>query len=212
MTPYVLCEAEYALSARKPDSTHGLMSVYVFDSNGPTGLPGDTLGLFASGTLPNTLSGDAGAIPGTGSTVLRNDGEPVTMVMGDFYIGISQTSTAFGLDEDGAALGRSLLWDACDMDWFPEDGTHPNTRQGNRVIKVKGYGLVPPEIVIFPSGNNAVLLWSDTGAPAYTIYRSTVSGGPFDTSVGTTSDTTWTDAGILLTFGEAFYVVRATLP
>ncbi|MCB1058686.1 MAG: hypothetical protein KDB65_00510 [Calditrichaeota bacterium] len=212
ITPFVLCETEYAVSVRKPDSAHGLMNVYVLDSNGPSGLPGDTLGAFTSGTVPNSLNGAAGSSPGTGRTVFQKNGEPAIAVFGDFYVGVSQTSTAFGLDEDGAATARSYLWDACDMLWVPENGVHPNSRPGQRVIKVRGFGLIPPQVVIAPSGNDAVLHWSDTGAPSYTIYRSALVDGPFDTSVGITSDTTWTDSGVLTSLGEAFYVVRATLP
>jgi len=212
VTPFVLCAANYALSVRKPDSLHGLIAVLVLDANGPGGFPGDTLGSFTSGALPNLLSGNAGTSPGWGRTVLLEDGDLPLTVAGDFYLAISEQYGAFALDHGGAALDRSLVWDACDQVWYPEDGVHANSRQGHRMIRAEGFALLPPTVVILASGNDAILKWTPTGAPNYTIYRASLPAGPFDTAVGATVDTSWTDAGVISSMGQAFYVVKSSLP
>ncbi|MBL0061930.1 MAG: endonuclease/exonuclease/phosphatase family protein [bacterium] len=167
--PFVLCMAEYAVSVRKPDSLHGLVTLHVLNANGVGGMPGDTLGVFTTGTLPNLTTGSAGTSPGWGRCVLQNAGEQPLVVNGDFYVAVSEASTAFALDASSGVSGRSYVWDSCESTWLPEDGGNANSRLGDRMIRAKGLALLPPTVVISTSGNDAVLHWTTTGAPLLSL-------------------------------------------
>jgi len=211
--PFVLCAADYAVSVRKPDSLHGLVTVHVLNANGIGGLPGDTLGIFNSGTLPNLITGSAGASPGWGRCILQDSGGQPLVVNGDFYLAVSEASTAFALDASPEEVsGRSYVWDSCEALWYIEDGANSNSRLGDRMIRAKGLTLQPPTVVISASGNDAVLRWTPTGASQYMVYRATLPEGPFVTQVAQVSDTSWTDVGVISSLGQAFYIVKSTLP
>ncbi len=211
-SPFVLCAAEVALSARKPDSTHHFVTVMILAANGPGGTPGDTLGEFLSGVLPNLASGNAGSTPAWGRYVLQEEAGNAIVVAGDFYLGVRGRSTAFGLDFSNGDDSRSFLWESCEGAWLAEDGINSNTSPGKRMFRVEGYALVPPVLVIASEGSDAVLRWTNTGAPQYEIYRATSLDGPFVTPVATTSDTVWTDTGIMGSLSQAFYLVRSATP
>ncbi len=62
------------------------------------------------------------------------------------------------------------------------------------------------DLTISVDGGIVDLSWSDTGAPAYSIYRDADPYGGFGDLAGTTSSTTWSEAAS----GSWFYVVRAS--
>lgn len=209
-TPFVLCAADFAASVRKPDTLHSQARVLLLDANGIGGFPGDTLGQFTAGVLPNPITGVYGQSPGWGHVVLIDPDLSAITVTGDFFVGVSACSTAFGLDSSGAGLARSLVWDPCEEAWLPEDGLHPSTRSGLRMIRVIGWPLFPPTVVITASGNDIILNWQPTGAPNYLVYRSTSPTGPFDTPIAQTADTTFVDSNVIQSLGSAFYLVRSS--
>jgi hypothetical protein len=69
----------------------------------------------------------------------------------------------------------------------------------------------PPVVVISRVGNDMILDWTTTGAPAYTIYGSLDPSATGD-SLDTVSDTTWTDTGFASRPARYFYYVRAGSP
>lgn len=212
LTPFVLCAAEYAVSVRKPDSSHGQIDVFVLDANGIDNSPGDTLGIFSSGTMPNLPSGGAGSSPSWGKCVLKeSNGQPIS-INGDFYLAMTQSRTAFALDTSNGVVGRSIVWDVCDSAWYPEDNTHENSRQGNRMLRATGFALVPPVVVISSQGEDVVLRWASTSAPLYEVYRALTPEGPFELHVAATPDTVWSDVGVIPNHPRAFYQVRSSLP
>lgn len=209
-TPFVLCAADYAVSKLRPDTLHSPMVVRVLDANGIGGLPGDTLASFSSGVLPNPLSGQYGTSPGWGQTVLHESDTGLVVVYGDFYVSVSGDSVAWGLDSNGVAVQRSVVWDPCELSWLPEYGLAPTSRAGQRMIRVIGWPLLPPVLVISTSGSDAILRWESTGAPHYVIYRSANPQGPFDVPLAVVSETSYTDPGVIGSLGMAFYVVRSS--
>lgn len=210
--PFVLCAAEIAISAARPDSLHGEMVVAVLDINGIGGLPGDTIGVRTTGTLPNFPDGLGHQGLTWGRYAFTGlEFEPI-VVNSDFYLAVSQARCAFGLDTNSAAHSRSFLWDSCENMWLQEGAGHENTRTGNRMIRATGYSLLPPDLVIRASGNDIVLQWSHTGASEYRIFRSFSPLIPLDQPVATTGDSTWTDVGVLPSNTTAFYVVTSALP
>ncbi len=209
-TPFVICATDFAASVRKPDTVHTQVRVFVLEANGVGGLPGDTLGQFTAGVLPNPSTGVYGQSPDWGHVALLDPESSAITVTGDFYVGISACSTAFGLDSAGAGLARSLVWDPCEEAWLPEDGLHPSTRSGLRMIRVSGWPLLPPTVVILASGNDIILNWPSTGAPNYQVFRSTSPFGPFDSFIAQTTDTTYIDENVIQSLGTAFYLVRSS--
>lgn len=209
-SPFVVCAAEYALSGHKPDSLHDLVKVTVYSADGIGSLPGSVLGQFLSGSLPNSLTGAYGASPNWGKTILGEVGQEAIEVTSDFYVALQADSEAWGFDASGSTNDRSVIWDPCEEQWILEDGLADNTRDGQRMIRVEGWVLLPPELVISVSGNDAVLRWSATGAPYYTVYRTTNPLGPFDTPIAMVSDTSFTDSGVFSALGTAFYAVKST--
>lgn len=78
------------------------------------------------------------------------------------------------------------------------------------MIRVIGWPLFPPTVVITASGNDIILNWQPTGAPNYLVYRSTSPTGPFDTPIAQTADTTFVDSNVIQSLGSAFYLVRSS--
>lgn len=209
-TPFVLCAAKFALSAQNPDTLHGLVNITVYSADGISGLPGTVLGQFSAGSLPNPLTGIYASSPIWGEAILVESGQGAIQANSDFYIAVESDSAAWGLDVSGAVNDRSVIWDPCEGSWRLEDGLTENSRDGQRMIRAVGWVLLPPELVISTSGNDAVLHWSTTGAPHYTIYRTTNPLEPFDSPLAVVSDTSFTDIGVVSTLGTAFYLVRST--
>jgi len=211
-SPFVVCGLNAAISARKPDSTHTFVTIMLLEDNGVGGMPGDTLGQFVRGVLPNQVNGSAGPVPSWGHYVFDTETSNPFVANGDFYVALRARFTAFAIDFSGGDDSRSYLWDACDLQWLAEDGVNLNTAAGKRMFRVEGYALVPPVLVIAASGTDAVLRWSRTGAPSYQVFRAATAHGPFVTPIATTSDTSWVDTGVIGTLGQAIYVVKSALP
>lgn len=67
----------------------------------------------------------------------------------------------------------------------------------------------PEELVISPMGSDIVLRWNSVSAPLYNIYSALSPDGPFDTLVGATPDTIFTDVNPVAV--SKFYQVRAAI-
>jgi hypothetical protein len=210
-TPYVLCDALYALSVRKPDSTLGSITVRVLASDGLGGMPGTLLRELNVGAVPNWLSGSAGVSPAWGRCVLRESGQAALTVSSDFYVAVLAESTAVALDSD-LPQGRSFVFDPCEGGWFPEDGVAASTRLGDRMIRVEGWVATPPQITIIRSGSDVQLRWTDVGAPFYQVSRANDVNGAYTVILAQTADTAYADPGAVPAFGQAFYYVAPIMP
>ena len=82
------------------------------------------------------------------------------------------------------------------------------------MIQAVGYYEGPPTVVVFRSGDDAVLNWTRTGAPHYRIYSDTSDPfGSYSTLEGSTTDTTFTDSNAVTSETKKFYrVVSSTQP
>ena len=65
----------------------------------------------------------------------------------------------------------------------------------------------PEGLTVYPAGNNMNLRWSSVSAPLYNIYSAASPDGPFETLVGSTADTFFTDVNPATEL--KFYEVRA---
>jgi hypothetical protein len=103
---------------------------------------------------------------------------------------------AFLEDTTGTLANRSYFYDGCLNQWYAENSGQPNARRGNRMIRVSGFGLIPPsDVVISSVGSDIHLDWSSVGAPYYHIYSSLIAEGPFTTLVGSIIANTFIDVG-----------------
>lgn len=209
-TPFVLCDAAYALSVRKPDSALGTVRIRVQAADGLGGIPGTLLRELTVGAAPNWLSGSAGVSPGWGRCVLRESGQAALTVYSDFYLSVSAESLAVALDSD-LPQGRSYVYDPCEGEWFPEDGVASTTRLGNRMIRCEGWVASPPQVTIVRSGSDVLLRWTDVGAPYYQVSRATVVDGIYSVIVAQTPDSSYADLGAVPAFGQAFYYVTPVM-
>ncbi len=172
--PYVLNAADVTVAGFHPDSTHYPFLLRVMAPDGPGGLPGTVLWEQARGSVGNVIGGLT--VPGgyMVTSQLRDAAcEPLVMT-GDFYLAVENIAPgmeAFGIDTSSVNASRSFVFDACNGNWFPENGVNANSRNGNRLIRAHGWVEQVGTVVIYPNGNDIQLRWTATGAPFYRIYK-----------------------------------------
>ncbi|HEY3296630.1 MAG TPA: M36 family metallopeptidase [bacterium] len=198
--PFALCNVRVGISAANPDAAHSQVQVSILHADGPGGLPGTPVVTRVAGSIGNVIGG-VPQNPDNWTTVFfRDNGQPFVL-SGAFYVAVSNPDSAAGFesflsDTTGALAGRSYVYSPCDSSWHLENVTDSITFRGNRMIRVSGYGLIPPgDVVILPVGNDLHLDWTNVGAPFYHIYSALYEDGPFTTLVGTTTTNSFIDAG-----------------
>ncbi|MBU1919746.1 hypothetical protein KKG66_02795, partial [bacterium] len=218
-TPFILCEARVAIAAFSPDTVHSPIDIAVIDANGPAGMPGDTILSFRRGSIGNIIGGFP--LPGAYWSIVNLQDEAVEapVLYGDFYIAVANgydavsdpenSAEAFGLDSN-TPVGRSVVYEPCDEDWLADDGIHPNSRSGNRMIRARGWISEPTTLLIQRSGADIALSWSSTGAPYYRIYRSDSADGPFVTPIASVSTNSYLDIDAVLNSEIYFYQIRSS--
>jgi hypothetical protein len=78
--------------------------------------------------------------------------------------------------------------------------------------------VVSPEpitnLTVWRSGDDAILRWSSTGAPQYTVYSDTAAYGAFTTFEATVlaPSTSWTDVGVVTSGAIKYYRVYSATP
>jgi thermitase len=216
--PFALFGARFAVSRSLPDTVHTPVSVKIYLADGAGGLPGTLVASYVKGSIGN----DVGGVPlGTNwahAIFSSPSGIPLQINSSEFYVAVSNIQygkiEAFGRDTNGANNHHSYFYDPCRESWFSEDDVASDTlaHPGNRLIRVEGYGLIPPTVVINCDGTNVKLYWSNVGAPAYNVYSSATVGGPF-TFVQSTTDTFLTvSAANDLSVLRQFYQVKSATP
>ena len=202
--PFNLCSIQYAVNPTAPTEMKASVIVSVYLADGQGGSPGTLVVRDTTGTT-NVVGGLPG---GAAWTNVVFGSVPVT---GPFYVSVKNIEprdcpVAFALDTD-SPTGNSYFYDACDDTWYAESAATDNARNGNRMIRVSGFNFDAPTITIISSGSDVVLNWTSTGAPFYRIFSSTNVNGPYDTLVGSTSNTTFTHVGVANTLLQNFYIV-----
>ncbi|MDD5088828.1 MAG: hypothetical protein PHI18_08530, partial [bacterium] len=192
--PFTLCAAEFAVAAFHPDTSHGPVRVQVLDSDGSGGMPGTVLREVVRGSVGNMIGG----LPTPGAwwatAFLCDDATEPLQLTGDFYIAVANVSAsadAFGMDTSSPNSGRSVVFDPCEEEWFSEDGTFENSRDGNRMIRVCGWTDTPLNLVIWRDSDSLRVNWNSSGAPFYKIYKSLDATFTSPELIATLSDTTF---------------------
>lgn len=209
--PYTIYSARFAINPVNPTTIHGPVQVSIMLANGPGNEPGDIVFQDTTGTV-----NAAGGLPaGAAWTDVVVSGATDLIVNGPFYVSLMNfyppdCAVAFALDTN-SPTNDSYIYDPCDDVWMNESETHLNTRLGNRMIQIAGFGFEAPVIVIQRDSNGVKLSWNSTGAPYYKIYSSTNSDGPFDTFVGSTDQLEYTDTDVLNSNDILFYHVVSSL-
>lgn len=173
--PFVLCAAEFAVAAFHPDSSHSPVRVQVLDANGAAGMPGTILREAVRGSAGNMIGGFPTPGAWWATAILHDDATEPLELAGDFYIAVANPPgavEAFGLDTSSINAGRSVVFDPCEGGWFAEDGVFENSRNGNRMIRARGWSGAPLGAVIVRDGDSLRVRWSPNGAPFYKIYKS----------------------------------------
>jgi hypothetical protein len=212
-TPFYLCEASVAVAGFHPDTAHSPIRVQVFNADGPAGLPGTLRRQVARGSVGNVIGG----LPGPGAYTARfalydPQTDPLTFT-GDFYVSVANPLgglEGFSMDTSSALAGRSFVYDACDHQWYADDGLHSTTRRGNRMIRVAGWYGNPTHLTIAAIGDNVQLRWASAGSPNYRIYQSSDADFVNVQYVGSTSDTAYTVVGALLNAGVMHYRITSS--
>ncbi|MBU0690377.1 hypothetical protein KKC97_03625 [bacterium] len=211
--PYTICSGCYAINPVNPTALHGPILFSILLADGPLNEPGTVIFQDTTGSV-----NAAGGLPsGAAWTDVVVSGETDIIATGPFYVSVmnfypADGAVAFALDTNSPS-DHSYIFDPCDDVWMNESETHLNTRYGNRMIRVAGFGLQPPLIVIQRENDGVKLSWNTTGAPYYRIYSSANADGPFDTFVGSTDELEFIDAGVLATDEILFYqVLSSTTP
>ena len=149
--PFALYGAQFAASRSLPDSAHSPVDVKVYLADGPDGMPGTLVAENLTGSVGNMVGG----LPaGTNwAEVILHDsvGDPLTIDAAEFYIAVSNPESgrieSFGRDTTGTNAHRSVFYDGCRAQWFSEDEPfNANAHPGNRLIRARGYSLVPPAL------------------------------------------------------------------
>jgi len=211
-TPFVLGEARVGVAGFHPDTAHSGIRVKVFLANGMGGLPGTLLREVVRGSVGNVIGG----LPAPGlytATVILHDNlsDPVTL-NSDFYVAVQNEgpgAEAFAMDTSSLNVGRSVMFDPCAAEWLQETGLDSNTRDGNRMIQVRGWSGAPPGLVIRASGNDVLLNWRSSGAPYYHLYETATWGGTLQLLTSTT-DTSFVAAGAIPAAAKKFYHVTSS--
>ncbi len=209
--PFLLCGLQVAIAKFHPDSAHSPIGARVLMADGIGGLPGTVAWTETSGSVGNVVGGlPVGQIAWATVTTLDGLGAPVVLG-GPFYVAVDNRTNgkyeAFGRD-DNTSSTNSYFYDGCDSLWYSENDLVPNAQGGQRMIRLLGVAIpAPTDLVILSSGNDIVLNWVGSGAPYYRILSATTTGGPYVTTEGSTSGTTFTDVGAVNTDAIKFYVV-----
>lgn len=207
--PFILCGVSFAAARTIPTTEHTPVTVEIMTDAG--GVPGTTIWTETSGSIGNVIGGFSATT--YFADVLVRDGGSVLTLNSDFYVSLRNAdptkNEAFGRDTDTPQAHMSYFYDDCDATWYSEDdtGLSNNAYPGNRMIRVYGYSLVPPELVISRSGNDIRLDWANTSAASYEIYSALDSDGPFTTLEGTETDTTFFDTDAVVSGEIKFYQV-----
>jgi len=213
-TPFVLCGARFAASRLWPDSMHSRVKVSIYAADGPGDFHGSLLTTVLTGSVGNVIGG----LPaGTNwARVFFDDGSggPLLVYYPRFYVAVANdvptAFEAFGRDTNGPNAQRSFYYDPCEEEWYSEDDTlaSESTYPGNRLIRVQGYSLSSPQVVIALSEGQVRLHWNNLWAPVYRVYLAGASGGPY-TLMQTTADTFLTVTTVDTAAVRRFYQVRA---
>jgi hypothetical protein len=213
-TPFVLCGARFAASRIWPDSVHSQVRVSVFAADGPGDLPGTLLQTELTGSVGNVIGGLPAGTNWARVFFHTEDGQPLLIHHSQFYVAVANNLPpayeAFGRDTNSPNAHRSFYYDVCDNHWYSEDDTlaSSNTYPGNRMIRVQGYSLGSPQVVIYLSEEGVRLLWNNLWAPVYHVYLAGASAGPY-TLMQSTSDTFFTVTTVDTAAVRRFYQVRA---
>jgi hypothetical protein len=193
-TPFILCEATVALAAFHPDSFHSPITLRIWSADGPAGMPGTILREITRGSIGNVIGGFTTPGARLATFVLHDDLNQALEFTGDFYISVRNFATgteAFGMDTSSTSAQRSVLYDGCTHEWRLENGLNPNTHAGNRMIRAEGWIDRPAQLVVWPSGNDIHLNWSNSGAPYSRIFRAYTPDFSSAELIGSTADTAW---------------------
>ncbi|RPH95533.1 hypothetical protein EHM69_04130 [candidate division KSB1 bacterium] len=210
--PFTLCEAEFVVAGFHPDTAHSPVRLRVYSADGSDGMPGTLLREVVRGSVGNVIGG----LPSPGaytSTVILHDSltDPL-QVTGDFYVALENPATfaeAFAMDTSSANAARSVMFDPCESQWFAENGVHEQSRNGNRMIRVRGWAGTPSGLTITASGNDAILRWQPNGAAYYKVFKYLNAFSPIE-YVATTSDTTYTVSGAISAQIRTYYTIVAS--
>jgi hypothetical protein len=212
VTTFYLCGLSFASGVTIPDEMHTPVYTAVRMADGPSGLPGTLVWEDTTGSIGNA---PGGITPGTthfANVVIRDDENLFTFTE-DFYLIVGNIEAAktesFGRDTTGLDSLVSFFFDPCDNQWYSEEAVHENARGGNRMIRALGYDLIAPVVTIQRQNSDVLLRWESTGAEHYDVYSALISGGPYSTLEGTTSDTTFVDVNGWATDDLKFYQVKS---
>jgi hypothetical protein len=184
-------------------------------ADGISGMPGTLVTTKSVGSLGNVIGGVPIGVANWIDVVFLDAFDNPLILNGDFYVAVANPGSAsydaFLHDESSAPSGRSVVYDPCDAIWIDEsDPVHSSARNGNRMIRIGGFSLEPPAIVISRSGNDIQLNWNDLGTPYYIVYSSLDSDGPFSTLEGTVTTNSFTDVGAVAEEIK-FYIVQSSV-
>jgi Zn-dependent metalloprotease len=217
ITPYVVCNARIGISAEHPDTLHSRILVELMLADGPSGMPGTLVASRLAGSIGNYVGG-LPLTPDNWVTVYFRDGAgQMPVVNGAYYVVVSNPDSAgyeaFLQDTTGSLAGRSVIWNPCTTTWYQETVTDTTTRRGNRMIRSRGFSLVPPTALVVQFwGADMRLDWTDTGAAYYRIYSSSSASGPFGTYEGTATTNYFIDAGAASEGLKYYQVTASTQP
>ncbi len=213
-TPYILCGSWFSVARVLPDSGHSRVRVEVYDSDGPSGMPGTVLFDETTGSIGNAVGGLTPGQTHWASVHIRNGIGDLLVLYDDFYIAVSNPDSggyeAFARDTTSTIADRSYLYDGCLEQWYAENDVWENCKDGNRIIRAVGYYQEPPEIVVLRSGDDAQICWVTSGAPYYRVYSDVTPFGGYGTFEGSTSDTTLTDVNAVTGSTMKFYRVMSS--
>lgn len=211
---YVLSNVKIGVSAGKPTTEYSELVVSLYLADGVGNLPGTLVATKSVGSLGNVIGGVPLALDNFVDVVFIDESDELLVLNDDFYIAVENPSTegydAFLLDENGTIAGRSFVYNSCEELWIDETSAHESARAGNRMIRVSGFSLTPPAIVVSLSGTDIQLDWADTGAPYYHVYSSLNADGPFTTLEGTATTNSFLDVDPL-TDELKFYRVLSSM-
>ena len=211
--PFALSGARFAICPTCPTLEHDRVVLTVYLADGPGGLPGTIAFQDTTGSPGNIIGGlPTGAA--WADVITRISGQSLTL-NGAFYISVENSSprifpVAFAHDTNSVRCHDSYYYDECEAMWISEDAATDNARPGNRMIRANGFALMAPIIVSLRSGNDVIVRWQLTGAPYYKVYAADNPNGPFNTLIGTSSGSTFTDVNAVNLLTKRFYQVRST--
>ncbi|MFZ5432400.1 MAG: M6 family metalloprotease domain-containing protein [Calditrichota bacterium] len=211
--PYLLCGVQFAAARTIPDTLHTPVHVRVYAANGVGNLPGTLLWERIVGSVGNEIGGLAEGLHWAPVIIRNESGEALPVAESEIYVSIANVESgkyeAFGRDTDGANAHRSYFYDPCENQWFSEDdAASANAYPGNRLIRLNGFALTPPDVTIYINDTDIELRWTDVGAPVYNIYSSASVEGPYEW-VSSISGATSVSFYRVPSSVQVFYQVRA---